>query len=244
MNKTLKKIALVTGSATRIGARIATYLAKKKWSIILHYNHSQNEAEKLAKELSKITEIFLVKSDLSDEKDYGILIKHINDNFGIIDLLINNAAHFLNDNIANLNKDSLDQHLQINLIAPLMLCKDFQQQYSGTNGNIVNILDNTINQTSTDFLSYNISKNALAFATKSLSLSMAPHIRVNAICPGPTIINQNQSQKHFDNLCKNTPLGYSGKISDICNTIDFILKNRSITGQMIFLDGGSHLKNN
>ncbi len=241
MNNLSKKIALITGSATRIGATIATYLAKKNWALVLHYNSSKDEAILLAEKLAKITDVFLIKSDLSNNENVESLIPTINQKFGGLSLLINNASYFQSDNLESLDNNILNKHLQINLNASLILSKHIAKQESITGANIINILDCSIANPTTNFLSYKISKSALAYATLSLAISLAPNVRVNAICPGPVLAGTNQSAKHFNNLCKNTPLGYSATSLEICKTIDFIVKIKSITGQLIFLDGGASL---
>jgi NAD(P)-dependent dehydrogenase (short-subunit alcohol dehydrogenase family) len=241
MKNLSKKIALVTGSATRIGGIIATYLAKRSWSVILHYNNSKDEAMIMAEKLAKITDVFLIKADLSSSLDAQSLIPIINQKFGIVNLLINNASYFQNDNLENLDDHILNKHLQINLNASLILSKYIAKQQPNLKANIINLLDCSIANPTINFLSYKISKSALAYATKSLALSLAPFVRVNAICPGPVLASSNQSASHFNDLCKNTPLGYSATTLEICRTIDFILKTKSITGQLIFLDGGVSL---
>ena len=111
----------------------------------------------------------------------------------------------------------------------------------GIEGNIINILDTDITKNMKSFFSYSLSKKSLYNLTKMLAFSLAPNIRANAIALGATLFKEGQNKKVFDQHIKDSPLQKSPSLSEIYQTIEFLLNSPSITGQCIFLDGGRHL---
>ena len=231
---------IITGGATRIGAAIAKKLSGPKIEIVIHYNKSKSKAEKLKKELEKKgTIVYLVKADLGNENDINKIIKFSKMKF--FDCLVNNASLFENDKIESFTTDSWDKHLKTNLRTPALLSKEFAKNVKGKNNNIINIIDQRVFKLTPYFFSYTISKTGLYTLTKTSAMSLAPNIRVNGIAPGPTIKNQRQSEKHFRKQYLATPLKRQVNVEQICNAVDFFIKNISITGQVLAIDSGQNL---
>ena len=233
---------IITGGATRMGAAIARKLSGPKKEILIHYNKSKVKAEKLKKELSlNGTKVYLVKGDLSKETDIKKIIKFAKSKLKFFDCLINNASLFENDKLENFTTDSWGLHLRTNLRAPALLSKEFAKNIIGKNNNIINIIDQRIFKLTPFFFSYTISKTGLFTLTKTSAMSLSPNIRVNGIAPGPTMKNKRQSDKHFKKQFLATPLKKQVDVNEICNAVDFFIKNRSITGQVIAIDSGQSL---
>ena len=233
---------IITGGATRIGAAIAKKLSKPGVEIVIPYNKSKLNAEKLKKELSKNkTKVFLVKGDLSKEKDVNKIVKFAKSKLKYFDCLINNASLFENDKLENFTTNSWGRHLRTNLRAPALLSQGFAKYVRGNNSSIINIIDQRVFKLTPFFFSYTISKTGLYTLTKTSAMSFAPNIRVNGIAPGPTIKNKRQSLKHFKKQYLSTPLKKQVNVQEICNAVDFLIKNRSITGQVIAVDSGQSL---
>ena len=233
---------IITGGATRIGAAIAKKLSGPSIEILIHYNKSKLKAEKLKKELSnKGSKVYLVKGNLSKETDIKKIIKFAKSKLKIFDCLINNASLFENDKLENFSLDSWSKHLRTNLRAPALLTKEFAKNVKGKNNNIINIIDQRVFKLTPYFFSYTLSKTGLYTLTKTSAMSLAPNIRVNAIAPGPTIKNQRQSEKHFKKQYLATPLKRQVDVEQICNAVDFFIKNISITGQVLAIDSGQNL---
>ena len=233
---------IITGGATRMGAAIARKLSGPNIEILIHYNKSKLKAEKLKKELSsKGTKIYLVKGDLSKETDIKKIIKFAKSKLKNFDCLVNNASLFENDKLENFSLDSWSKHLRTNLRAPALLTKEFAKNVKGKNNNIINIIDQRVFKLTPYFFSYTLSKTGLYTLTKTSAMSLAPNIRVNAIAPGPTIKNQRQSEKHFKKQYLATPLRRQVDVEQICNAVDFFIKNISITGQVLAIDSGQNL---
>ena len=233
---------IITGGATRIGAAIAKSLSGIGKEIVIHYNKSKSNAEKLKKELSKNkTKVFLIKGDLGKEQDLKKIIKFSKNKLKYFDCLINNASLFENDKLENFTSKSWNHHLNVNLKAPAYLSKEFAKNTKGKNNNIINIIDQRVFKLTPFFFSYTLSKTGLYTLTKTSAMSLAPNIRVNGIAPGPTIKNKRQSNKHFKKQYLSTPLRKQVDVKEICTTVDFFIKNRSITGQVLAVDSGQNL---
>ena len=233
---------IITGAATRIGAAIAKKLSKSGVEIVIHYNKSKTNAEKLQKELIKNkSKAYLVKGDLSKEKDLKKIIKFAKSKMKYFDCLINNASLFENDNLKNFTSKSWDKHLDVNLKAPAYLIKEFAKNTKGKNNNIINIIDQRVFKLTPFFFSYTISKTGLYTLTKTTAMSLAPNIRVNGIAPGPTLKNKRQSEKHFKKQYLATLLKKKVDVEEISNAVDFFIKNSSITGQILAIDSGQSL---
>ena len=219
---------IITGGATRIGAAIAKKLSGTNKEILIHFNKSKLKAEKLKKDLElNGTKVYLVKGDLSKENDVSKIIKYAKSKLKFFDCLINNASLFENDKLESFTTDSWDKHLKTNLKTPAILSKEFAKNIKGKNNNIINIIDQRV------FKLYTL--------TKTSAMSLAPKIRVNGIAPGPTIKNQRQSEKHFRKQYLATPLKRQVNVEQICNAVDFFIKNISITGQVLAIDSGQNL---
>ena len=233
---------IITGGATRIGAAIAEKLSGPNIEITIHYNRSKSKAENLKKRLQKLgTIVHLVKGDLSKERDVYKIIKFSKSKMKFLDCLINNASLFENDKLNNFNSKSWESHISINLKAPAILSKEFSKNIQGKNNNIINIIDQRVFKLTPYFFSYTLSKAGLYTLTKTSAMSLSPNIRVNGIAPGPTIKNKRQSEKHFKIQYSATPLKQQVNVKEICNAVDFFIKNSSITGQVLAIDSGQSL---
>lgn len=241
-DKIVEKIALITGGSTRIGKDIALSLARNNWQIVIHYNQSATEAQKLCEQIKQSKgNAICIYSDLNNLQNGDEIFTEINKKLGVVSLLINNAAIFENDHLHNLSNESLNKHMQINCIAPILLAKSFVAQNPHGKLNIINLLDYLAIKITSDFFSYSLSKSALLNATKQMALQFAPACRVNAISPGYVLKNDKQSEEHFAKSVQNTPLKIATTTEQICNAIEFILKTDSMTGNNIIIDSGKHL---
>ena len=236
-----KKI-IITGGATRIGAAIANKLSGPNKEIVIHFNKSKSKADDLKKKLSqKGSKIYLIKADLNKDSDLKKIIKFAKSKLKYFDCLINNASLFENDKLDNFTSQSWEKHITTNLKAPAYLSKEFSKNIKGKNNNIINIIDQRVFKLTPFFFSYTLSKTGLYTLTKTSAMSLAPQIRVNGIAPGPTIKNKRQSIKHFKNQYLATPLKKQVNVDEVCNAVDFFIKNSSITGQVVALDSGQSL---
>ena len=248
MNKTTdpKQIALITGSAKRIGKEMVIYLAKNGWDLALHYNNSLDEVNELVTTIKDCCNIFTIQTDFNNLEKVEDLIQEVNKNFGQVSLLINNAASFHKDYFDNFDIGSLQKNMNVNFLAPSILIKNFYNQFrfnKALDVNIINIIDYSIHINSPNYYTYSLAKKALADLTKHNAPLLAPNIRINAIAPGYVIPSETHDIDDFVNKTKNSPLKTSTSIDEILQTIDYILKSKSLTGEIITLDGGKRFVN-
>ena len=239
----MKNTVLITGGSQRIGAVISERIAQEGCNVIIHYNKSKKKAFDLKKKISsyKINS-HCVKADLSNELELKKLFINVKREMGYINCLINNASTFELDNIENIKKKDWDYHLNTNVWAPIFLIQQFIKNLPKKNkGNIINILDQRVINLTPFFTTYTLTKSMLWTLTQTLAMSLAPQIRVNAIGPGPTIKSKRQTNIQFKRQYKSVPLKKSVNPSEIANTVLYILKSKSLTGQLINIDSGQHL---
>ncbi len=236
-----KKI-IITGGATRIGKSIALALADYDSQIVIHYSKSGAEAKKLKLELENLgATVFLLKADLSDARKVQKIISYAYKKMKGLNCLINNASIFENDNLINFTDKSFLKHININLKAPSILIRDFAKIYKGKEGNIINIIDQRVEKLTPFFFSYTLSKSSLVTLTQTSAMKLAPNIRVNGVSPGPTLKNKRQSEKHFKKQWKATILRKKVNIKNVSSTVQFLINNNNITGQIINVDSGQRL---
>ena len=237
------KNLLITGAATRVGKAIAIYFAERGWNIGLHYFRSSAKAKKLKKAIEQNpVKVALIKADLRNPKQAEKIVPMAKKKLGNIECLINNAALFEKDDIENFTTKSWNDHLNTNLLAPAILISKFIKQTPKKSvSNIINILDQRIFNPTPFFMSYTVSKSGLQILTKTLAMKLGPNIKVNGVAPGPVIKSKRQTDRHFRNQVKSTLLKKSVKLEDICQTIEFLIYNDSITGQIIAVDSGQNL---
>ncbi len=234
-------VALVTGGAKRIGAEICRTLASNGHSVIIHYRNSVEAATELSEELNKVSKSTIIRADLEKIDDVkSLLIKAVK-LFGPIDILINNASMFEYDNIESINSDLFNRSIATNTLAPLLLIQAFAEQSLEAQGCIINLLDQKLENPNQDYISYTASKTALAGLIEPLAIGLAPKFRVNGIAPGLTLPSPHASVSEFEKLHDKTPLGRGATPRDISEAVVFLIGAKSVTGQVLFVDGGERL---
>lgn len=241
-SSTLGGAALVTGAGRRIGRAMALALADAGLDVAVHYNGSSAEADAVVSEIgAKGRRAAAVKADLSKESETAALIGETVKALGPLALLVNSASTFEHDDIGSMTRESWDLHMEVNLRAPVKLSQDFAEQ-APEGSLIVNLIDQRVLKLTPQFLSYTASKAALFTVTKTMAQALGPKgIRVNAIGPGPTLKNPRQSDEDWRRQNEATVLGHGADPQDICGALLYLLSARSVTGQMIAIDGGQHL---
>jgi NAD(P)-dependent dehydrogenase (short-subunit alcohol dehydrogenase family) len=234
------RTVLITGAARRVGATIARVLAADGWNVIVHHNRSQAEAVALAEAIRHDGGVCdTVHADMANRADVESLMQCCVALHGSLTCLINNASVFYYDDIESVSWDSLHDHLASNLVAPVILCRDFVRQFEGPgDGCIINILDQKIANLNPDFLSYTLGKIGLSGLTETLAMALAGRIRVCGIAPGLALISGKQTQASFEKAWQAPPLHRSTTPHEIATCVQYILASPSMTGNTIFLDGG------
>lgn len=249
-----EKTALITGGAKRLGRAISKDLARSGYNVIIHYNNSEDDAFSLRDELLELgNDVHLIQADLLNEGETISLFdkcKNLTDK--PVNLLINNASIFEYDNIKTATLESWDRHHKSNLQVPFFLTQKFAQQApepekleSGeleSKSCIINIIDQRVQNLTTDFTTYTLAKSALWTLTRISAKALAPKIRVNAIGPGPTLKAEFQSVSNYRKQRLSTPLNRGSNTFEICSTVKYFADNPSVSGQLICVDGGQNLQ--
>jgi len=237
------KTALITGAGRRIGRALAEMLGSEGWSVAIHYNGSGAEAASVVAAIEKSGgKAIALQADLSDPAVLAGLVTGAVEALGPLGCLINNASIFEQDDVNTATAEYWDAHMSINLRAPFFLSQAFARQVSkDDHGAIINIVDERVWNLTPHFTSYTVSKSGLWTLTQTMAIALAPHIRVNAIGPGPTLPSPRQTQGQFESQSKSMPLQRGTNPSEISDAARFILSASAMTGQMIALDGGQHL---
>lgn len=237
--------ALITGASKRIGKAIAKHLAEKGWNIAIHFNSSEKPAEILVNELTAKfpkQKFQAFKANLSNIQEVFKLIPKALEEFGEIDLLVNNASVFDSGYLKATSLELYDDQMNVNLKAPFFLMRDFAVICK--RGNIINFVDTRVTSNRSNFTAYSLSKKGLWSLTQMAALEFAPAIRVNAIAPGVTLAPEDKDENYLLNLAQNIPMKKPGGIDPILRSVDFVLENNHLTGQLIFADGGENLGRN
>ncbi len=235
---------LVTGGGKRIGRVIAARLAADGWNVVVHYNHSQDEALACVAEVEAAGQQGIaIQADLTDEDQVLRLGREAFDAFeGGLAGIVNNASVFVRDEAMTANRSLWDLHMAVHVRAPFVLTQCLAGALAeDAEGAIVNIIDQRVLNPTKHFTSYTLSKMALWDQTQVLARSLAPKVRVNAVGPGPVLPSTRQSDVDFDRQARQTPLARAVDTAEIAAATSFLLDARSVTGQMIAVDAGQHL---
>jgi len=237
------KVVLVTGASRGIGRCIAENLAKDGYIVIANYNKSKQQALKLQNDLKEEGfNIEIYKADVSKKEEVKNMIEYINNKFGSIDILINNAGISKLQMFCDVTDDDWEEMINTNLksafyctqmVLPGMINKK--------KGCIINISSIWGQVGASCETVYSISKAGLDAMTKSLAKELGPsNIRVNSIAPG--VIDTDMNSKIDDEIKKQikneTPLGKIGKPMDICKCAKWLIEDEFTTGQIISVNGG------
>ncbi|SHM56501.1 NAD(P)-dependent dehydrogenase, short-chain alcohol dehydrogenase family [Roseovarius litoreus] len=245
--------ALVTGAGKRLGRAMALELARRGHDVAVHYASSRDEAEAVAAEIRGLGQnAVTVQADLLDEAQIQRLLPEAASRLGApITCLINNASIFEYDNIQSATRDSWDRHMESNLRAPFVLTQAMAAQVPAPDqcemgepvarGLVINMIDQRVRKLTPEFMTYTLAKMGLWAFTQTAAQALAPHIRVNAIGPGPTLQGHRQTETHFQRQRQSTVLGRGANPADITAALAYFLDAPAVTGQLLCVDGGQHL---
>lgn len=244
--------ALVTGAGKRLGRAMALYLAGRGHDVAVHYASSAAEADSVVAEIRAMgRRAQAFQADLLVEAETQALIPAAAEALGPLTVLVNNASIFEYDRIQTSTRESWDRHIESNLRAPYVLTQAFARQCPPAltdeageplaQGLVVNMIDQRILKLTPEFSTYTIAKMGLWALTRTAAQGLAPHVRVNAIGPGPTLQGSRQSDSHFARQRAATVLGRGANPADITAALGFFLDSPGVTGQFLAIDGGQHL---
>ena len=235
------KTALITGAAKRLGREISLGLARNGVNVVIHFNTAAADAERLARECEECgVHAWAIHADLANANEVVELWSRAATAAGPLDILINNASIFPEDTIESCTQETLRTCHDIHLSAPLELSRRFRQQ--DRRGCIINLLDTRIVGPDKQHVSYHLSKRALYAITRLTAEAFAPLVRVNGVAPGLILPLVGEGEEYLEHLAHTNPLNRHGDSSDIVEAALYLLRSDFVTGQILFVDGGRHLR--
>ncbi len=235
-------IALVTGAAQRIGKAITEHLAAKGWDVAIHYNRSNREASTLAEKLSHGypgQRFMIYKADLLCDHETENLVQAVMETMGFPQLLINNASVFDRSTLAQTSTSFFDRQMTVNLKAPFILMREFINRCG--KGMIINMVDTRISGNREDYAAYTLAKKSLWELTKMAAAAYGPAVRVNAIAPGLVLAPEGKDEQYLRQLAADIPMKRPGGLKPILDSLDYLLRNEYLTGELLHCDGGQRL---
>ncbi|PIB26147.1 short chain dehydrogenase [Amylibacter kogurei] len=232
---------------------MAISIAQRGIPVAIHYSSSKNDAEKTVSDIVDAGgHAVAVQADLLDHEQTETLVSRASDALGAkISVLVNNASIFEYDTITTATRKSWDRHIDSNLWGPFALIQEMAKQAPQATKNergelnaqacVINMVDQRVRKLTPEFMTYTLAKAGLWTLTQTAAQALAPHIRVNAIGPGPTLQGARQSTQHFEAQRKNTILQRGSDVDGIVSAMNYLLDAHGVTGQLICVDGGQHL---
>lgn len=237
-------VALVTGSARRVGRHVAEHLAAEGYRIAVHANRSLAEAESFASALSgNGIEAKAFQADLSDNQAVEDLFDKVHWYFGRIDVLVNSASIWYPTPLEELEHSQVETMFRTNTLAVLQCCRwaGLRMIEQRTGGAIINIGDWSVTRPAQGFAAYLASKGALEALTRSLAVDLAaenPAIRVNAILPGQVLLPEGATETRREAALQATLVKRLGRPEDVARAVQFLVESPFITGVSLPVDGG------
>jgi NAD(P)-dependent dehydrogenase (short-subunit alcohol dehydrogenase family) len=228
------RTAIVTGASKRVGAVIAAGLVADGWTVVAHVHDAGDEVPIGAiKVVAELTEL-----------DCAEAIFAAAEGLPPVRLLVNNAARFARDGFGEFSVEELDAHLAVNLRAPVLITEALAARHQeGEDALVVNLLDSKLAAPNPDFLSYTLSKQALAGFTELAARALAPKgIRVNGIAPSLMLRSAGQTTDNFERVHSRNPLGRRVDPEDVLAAIRYLASARTVTGEVIVIDGGQRFQ--
>ncbi|MEO6982372.1 MAG: SDR family oxidoreductase [Edaphobacter sp.] len=239
MNKLLTgKTALVTGAAKRIGRAIALALADSGANIAITYLTSQSEAEQTVRDLAEYgVEALAVRCDLCYPESIRQTVATVVEDFGQLDLLVNNAGTFESEALERISVDQWDAMFATNTRAPFLMAQAAHPHLRAAKGRIINIGSLGGLTPWATHAHYCTSKAALHMLSKTMAKAWAPEISVNCIAPG--MIVQGEIGEAYERFAQKTPMQRNGTAEDVAAAARFFATApHFITGQLLAVDGG------
>ncbi|MBL8090625.1 MAG: SDR family oxidoreductase [Anaerolineales bacterium] len=234
-------LALVTGSAHRLGKAFALSLAKMGYSIALHYRGSADEAEKAVNEIRALgVDCIHIRADLTKPEKIEFLFSLVDEFKQPLKVVVNSAAVMKPSKVDVLELKDWDSAIDLNLRAPFLISQGAAKRMTD-GGLIVNITDIGANKAWSRYPSYTVSKAGLESLTKILARAFAPNIRVNAIAPGLVLPSDVVNEETWNKLVDKLPLKRAARLDELTSSLEFLIKNEYITGHTLVVDGGYSL---
>jgi pteridine reductase len=234
-----KRVALVTGAGTRVGAAVARALGAARMRVAVHYHGSAEGAHATCDAIRAAGgEASAHRADLYDHEAARRLVREVIDHHGDLDLLVPSAANFERVPFEDVTEAELRRAFSLNLEAPLFMAREASASLRRTRGSIVFITDSDLERPTRNYLPYLLSKAAVRMLMRTLAVELAPDVRVNAVAPGTVLPPASTSPQALDELVGQIPLGRIGSAEDVAEAVLYLANAPFVTGHELVVDGG------
>ncbi len=249
--ETQARVVCITGASRRIGAGIATHFHQQGFDVVIHYNKSAADAEDLVERLNQLraNSTRAVSADLCDSNQLEKLATDILEQFGRLDVLVNNASSYYPTQFGSIAQPQWDQLIDSNLRGAFFLSQHLAGELGSRKGSIINMIDIHADQPLGNHSVYCIAKAGLKAMTRTLALDLAPEVRVNGVSPGAILWAESlqddedpKVQLERKRILSKIPAGRLGEISEIAATVFFLAVSATyVSGATVKVDGGRSL---
>ena len=246
MNTSLEQtVALVTGSARRVGRAIALEFARQGANVVIHHSNSPEDAQSAAEEARALgVQAMVVRANQADQGEVRAMFEAVHEHFGRLDVLVNSAASFKKGDFLEIGFEEWQSVIDTNLTGPF-LCTQHAAKLmvaGGRGGAIINISDNSGLKPWKSRPHHSIAKAGVIQLTQVAALALARHnIRVNCVVPGPVLRPAGEPEGTLEKIAAGLPLGRIGEPNDIARACVFLASNDFATGTIMRVDGGEGL---
>jgi len=241
------RVALITGAARRVGAVITRTLHAAGMNVVLHYRHSQEEADALRDTLNALrpASAACLQCELHDTPALEQMAKQAQQIWQRLDVLVNNASSFRATPVGTISEGHWDELVGSNLKAPLFLSQAVAASLRAQRGCIINIADIHAGRPLKNHTVYSIAKAGLVMLTRSLARELGPEVRVNAVAPGAILWPETEMDEGTRrDIINATALKRQGDPHDIARAVLFLIRDADyISGEVLTVDGGRSLGN-
>lgn len=243
-----EQVALVTGAAHRVGKAIALELARRGVNILVHYNSTADETVRsTVHEIKSLgVDAFPIQADISKTEGVETVFESLREHFGRLDILVNSASVFPSGTLLETSLEDWQQTLDVNLTAPFLCTQagvKMMRQNTPSGGAIINICDRGSVIPWSERAAHGVSKAGLWMLTQTSAINFAPDIRVNGVLPGPVMAPPGLSDERWQQIGKDqTLLQHVGNADDVARAVAYLAGESYITGSLIYVNGGEHLK--
>jgi NAD(P)-dependent dehydrogenase (short-subunit alcohol dehydrogenase family) len=209
--------------------------------VVIHYHRSASQAAQLARQMTQLgVRAWTIQADLADAAQVEALAARSIEASGGVDILINNASFWPEDTIWDMTAQTLQTCMDVHVMAPVILARALARQQR--EGHIINILDTRVTDYDHKHISYHLAKRTLHTITRILALELAPRVAINAVAPGLILPPDGYGTEYLARLASTNPMNRYGQPEDVVEAVLFLLRSRFITGQVIYVDGGFHMR--
>jgi pteridine reductase len=237
------KVALVTGGAVRLGRAMSLALAERGARVVVHYNRSRADAERLCDEIrTSGGEATPLGQDLSTPGAAERLAALARDAYGGVDVLVNSASVFPPESLEETDEALWDETIAVNLRAPFFLIRHLAATLRERRGVVVNLADLAGMQPWARYAAHSIAKAGVVHLTRVAARALAPEVRVVGIAPGAVLPPEDTAPEELARLARTAALGRNGAPEDVVRALLYLLEADFVTGEILVVDGGRLLR--